>query len=142
MIDWKTLFSVMLISAFIGIGVSGLFQYLSGESFCSGIIYGATSGAVIGFLSHCSFFLVYITLSKNPLLALLSVMIIIGLGTSLFCYIWNVPFPVPAIPIISVSETVGVIATLTLFYNYRRLNEKLDRKKKSLSSESEKDLTL
>jgi len=132
MIDFKAMFSVILISALIGLGVSVFFQYLSGGSIMSAIIPGATSGAVIGFISHCGFYLVYITLSKNPMLALFSVILIIGLGTSVFCYLWKVPYPLPVVPILLVSEAAGIIATCTLFYNYRRLNQKLNEKKKSM----------
>lgn len=130
----KDILSVLFISALIGMGVGGFFELLNHGQPAKGIINGAISGAIIGFVSHTSFMLLYIRFRQYPLIAFAIVIAIIGAGTFAVCLFWNVPFPLPGMPIILVSELLGISATALLFHNYVRLNKKLQGKIKELSS--------
>lgn len=124
---------VAAVSACIGAGVGVFFQALGGEPLAGGLLPGLVSGAAIGALSRAAFYLVYGVFRKTPVLAFFSVSLIIGAGTSFFCFLWSVSCPVPFLPIVAVSEAAGIAATAVFFRSYRRLNQKLVEKKQTLS---------
>jgi hypothetical protein len=124
---------VTLISAVIGLCVGAFFQFINAEQILPGIINGAISGAIIGFISQYCFMIVYIKFRQHPVLAFAIVIIIIAIGTTSFCLLWKAPFPIPGIPIILVSEILGISATAILFRNYTRLNNQLRGKIKELN---------
>lgn len=128
---------VTLISAVIGIFVGVLFHFANADPILPDIINGAISGAIIGLVSQNCFILVYINFRQHPILAFAIVIFIIAVGTLAFCLFWNVPFPVPGIPIIIVSEIFGISATGILFRNYIKLNQRLKGKIKELSGKTD-----
>lgn len=127
---------VTLISAAIGLCVGAFFQYINADQIMTGIINGALSGAIIGFISQNCFMIVYIKLRQRPVLAFAIVILIIAIGTSSFCLLWSVPFPIPGIPILLVSEILGISATAILFRNYTRLNARLRGKINELNDKA------
>ncbi len=131
--DVKEIIGVTLISAIIGLFVGSVFEYLNTQQIFSGMISGAISGAIIGIVSNYCFMFVYIKLRRQPVIAFAIVIGTIALGTYAFCRFWKVPFPVPGVPIIVVSEVLGIIATAILFRNDVRLNDRLQGKIKELS---------
>ncbi|HKL86730.1 MAG TPA: hypothetical protein VJ861_10405 [Treponemataceae bacterium] len=133
----KEILSVIFISALIGLGVGVFFELINKGQIVSGMINGAISGGLIGLVSHSGFMLVYLRFRKNPITAFVIVIAIIAAGTGGFCLFWNVSFPVPGLPIILVSEILGITATAILFSNYIRLNNKLKGKIKELSTISD-----
>lgn len=128
----KEIIFVTLISALIGLFVGTVFQYLNTSQLSSGMIPGAISGAIIGIISNYCFMLVHIKLRRHPVIAFATVIATIALGTYAFCLFWKVSFPVPGIPIIVVSEILGIIATAIVFRNYVRLNNSLQGKIREL----------
>ena len=124
---------VTLISAVFGLCVGASFHFINADKILPGIINGAISGAIIGFISQYCFMIVYINFRQHPVLAFAIVIFIIAIGTSAFCLLWTVSFPIPGSPILLVSESLGVSATAILFSNYTRLNNRLRGKIKELN---------
>jgi hypothetical protein len=124
---------VTLISSVIGIIVGSFFQFANAGEILPGVINGAISGAIIGLVSQNCFMFVYLKLRQHPFFAFTIVIFIIAVGTLAFCLFWNVAFPVPGIPIIIVSEILGISATGLLFSNYSKLNKRLKGKISKLS---------
>ncbi len=133
----RDIVKVLLISALIGLCVGAFFQAFTGGSVLLGMTAGSVAGATIGFFSNICFMLVYITFRKRPPLAFAVVMLIIALGTHAFNLYWDVPFPLPGLCIIAVSEVFGIAATALLFRNYSLLNRKLKGKIEDLGKSGE-----
>ena len=129
----REIVGTLIVSALIGLGVGGLFGFAHTGSFFPGIPEGALAGVVIGFISRIGFILVYLPLRRIPAVAYLAVALIIAAGTLGFCLLWGLPFPLPGIPVIIVSEILGLGATALLFRTYSTLNSQLEGKIKKLT---------
>ncbi len=129
----REVIGTLIVSTLIGLGVGGLFGFVHTGSFIPGISEGALAGLVIGFFSRIGFMLVYLPLRRSPLLAYIAVALIIAAGTLGFCLFWGLPFPLPGIPVIAVSEALGLGATAVLFRTYSKLNSQLEGKIRKLS---------
>lgn len=129
----REVIGTLIVSALIGLGVGGLFGFFHTGSFFPGIPEGALAGLVIGFVSRIGFVLVYLPLRRYPAIAFITVGMIIAAGTLGFCLFWELPFPLPGIPVIIVSEILGLGATAILFRTYTKLNSQLEGKKQKLT---------
>lgn len=129
----REIVGTLLVSALIGLGVGGIFGYLHTGSFFPGIPEGMLAGLIIGFVSRVGFMLVYLPLRRSPGIAFITVALIIAAGTLGFCLFWGLPFPLPGIPVILVSELLGLGATAVLFHTYSTLNRQLEGKIKKLT---------
>ncbi len=98
---------------------------------------GMLAGLIIGFVSRIGFMLVYLPLRRSPGIAFVTVALIIAAGTLGFCLFWGLPFPLPGIPVILVSELLGLGATAVLFHTYSTLNRQLEGKIKKLTDNEE-----
>jgi len=94
---------------------------------------GMLAGLIIGFVSRVGFMLVYLPLRRSPVIAFVTVALIIAAGTLGFCLFWGLPFPLPGIPVILVSEILGLGTTAVLFHTYSTLNRQLEGKIKKLT---------
>ncbi|MBN2510153.1 MAG: hypothetical protein JXB03_07750 [Spirochaetales bacterium] len=128
----KETVQTLVVSALIGLGVGGLFGYLYTGSFIPGITEGAIAGLCIGFVSRIGFMLVYLPLRRYPVIAFITAALIIAAGTIGFCLFWGLPFPIPGILVLIVSEIIGITATAVLFLTYSKLNNQLEEKKRKL----------
>lgn len=133
----REIVGTLIVSALIGLGVGGLFGFFHTWSFFPGVLEGALAGLVIGFASRIGFMLVYLPLRRSPIIAFFVVGLIIAAGTLSFCLFWGLPFPLPGIPVIIVSEVLGLGATALLFRTYSKLNRQLEGKKQKLTGKEE-----
>ena len=67
---------------------------------------GMLAGLIIGFVSRVGFMLVYLPLRRSPVIAFVTVALIIAAGTLGFCLFWGLPSR-SRIPVILVSEISG-----------------------------------
>ncbi len=128
----REIVGTLLVSALIGLGVGGIFGFVHTGCFFPGIPEGAIAGLAIGFVSRIGFMLIYLPLRRSPVIAFITVGLIIGAGTLGFCLFWGLPFPLPGIPVIIVSEILGLGATALLFRTYSMLNSQLEGKIRKL----------
>lgn len=134
----REIVGTLIVSALIGLGVGGLFGFFHTGSFFPGIPEGALAGLVIGLAGRIGFVLVYLPLRRSPVIAFITVGLIIAAGTLGFCLLWSLPFPLPGIPVIIVSEILGLGATAVLFRTYSKLNRQLEGKIKKLTDNEDK----
>lgn len=128
----KDILIVLIISALVGLGVSGSFALVNNRPLLQTLIAGLLSGSIIGLVSRLCFMFVYFNFRNKPALAFMVVIAIIGTATTLISLYFDIRFPFPAIPLIAASALCGTIVTAIMFHNYNTINARLKQKKEKL----------
>lgn len=131
--DVKSIFSVVIISALIGICVGSLSEYLYTGNFFPGLLVGGLSGVVIGAICNYAFIFVYFKF-RNPLLAGILVFLLITAGTTVVSILEKITYPINLM-IVALSDIAGILTTIGVYRNERKLNRKLREKQKELKDD-------
>lgn len=129
----KSIISVVIIAALIGMCVGGLSEYLYTGNFFPGLAIGALSGVVIGAICNYAFIFVYFKF-RNPLLAGILVFALITAGTTVFACIEKVTYPINLM-IVVLSDIAGILTTIIVYRYEKSLNLKLLEKQKELKDD-------
>ena len=116
---------IALISGLIGSIVGLSVILITRAVLLQNLLKSFSVGGVIGIAARLSFSLFYRNIRKNTLGAFCSIFIVIGFGTFGGAFFWGVRSIIHIVIMISLAESIGMIAAFIIYRKTIQLNTRL-----------------